>query len=67
MYPMWDEELATLRPAYSNSKWVSERSGIHYHIEAIDENKVVPVTAVRSDIASKSGHQRSASVGYHAI
>lgn len=44
-----DEELTTLRPAYSNSKGPSERSGIRYGAEAIDDNEGVPVAMRRSN------------------
>lgn len=47
-----DEELATLRPAYNNSKWVSERIGTRYGTEGNDDNKGMPVTTIRSNSSS---------------
>ena len=46
MYITSDEELATLNPAYSDSKSVSETAGMPHDTEATHEKRDVPVTMI---------------------
>ena len=45
-YGPWDEELATLRPAYDNSMWAAEGHGMHYGTESSHGGSGVPVTTI---------------------
>ena len=45
----WDEELATLRPAYDNSMRASEGLGMRYGTGSFNGSSGVPVTTIRSN------------------
>ena len=47
IYGTWDEELATLRPAYDNSMRASEGLGMRYGTESSNGSSGVPVTTDR--------------------
>ena len=52
IFGTWDEELATLRPAYKNGRWASNEFGMRYGTGSSNSSSGAPVASSRSTDSS---------------
>lgn len=52
IYGTWDEELATLRPAYDNGRWSSNGFGMRYGTGSSNGSSGAPIATSRSTNSS---------------